>query len=141
LQIKFEDGCYRPIFRRAMPLEGFYSFPDFFFTMTIFCSFDIHVLELKGQSQSELNVHFMCILKLKIHYLNSLWTAIIHMSSEWNSRQITLTKLIQGHYVNVKVTQSTYTLYINQSVKSISTVNDLIDLNCSCLAFIKSFII
>jgi hypothetical protein len=30
LQIKFEDGCYRPIFRRVMPLEGFYSFPDFF---------------------------------------------------------------------------------------------------------------
>jgi hypothetical protein len=30
LQIKFEDGCYRPIFRRIMPLEGFYSFTDFF---------------------------------------------------------------------------------------------------------------
>jgi hypothetical protein len=29
LQIKVEDGWYRPIFRRVMPLEGFYSFPDF----------------------------------------------------------------------------------------------------------------
>jgi hypothetical protein len=35
LQIKFVDGCYRPILGRVMPLElshfmGFYSFPDFF---------------------------------------------------------------------------------------------------------------
>jgi hypothetical protein len=30
LQINFEDGCYQPIFRRVMPLEGFYSFPEFF---------------------------------------------------------------------------------------------------------------
>jgi hypothetical protein len=35
LQIKFEDGSYRPIFGRVMSLElshfkGFYSFPDFF---------------------------------------------------------------------------------------------------------------
>jgi hypothetical protein len=34
LQIKFEDGCYRPIFRRVMPLNGFYSFPDFFSLIT-----------------------------------------------------------------------------------------------------------
>jgi hypothetical protein len=40
LQIKFEDGCYRPIFRRAMPLEGFYSFPDFFFALLT----DIHLI-------------------------------------------------------------------------------------------------
>jgi hypothetical protein len=33
LQIKFEDGCYRPIFRRVMPLKGIYSFPDFFFSL------------------------------------------------------------------------------------------------------------
>jgi hypothetical protein len=33
LQIKFEDGCYRPFFRRVMPLKGFYSFPDFFFSL------------------------------------------------------------------------------------------------------------
>jgi hypothetical protein len=30
LQIKFEDGCYRLVFRRVTPLKGFYSFPDFF---------------------------------------------------------------------------------------------------------------
>jgi hypothetical protein len=35
LQVKFKDGCYRPIFGRVMPLEishfnGFYSFPDLF---------------------------------------------------------------------------------------------------------------
>jgi hypothetical protein len=30
LQIKHKDGCYRPIFRRVMPHEVFYSFPDFF---------------------------------------------------------------------------------------------------------------
>jgi hypothetical protein len=30
LQMKFEDGCYRPILRRVMPLEGLYSFLDFF---------------------------------------------------------------------------------------------------------------
>jgi hypothetical protein len=35
LQIKFKDGCYRPIFGRFIPLEliyfnGFYSFTDLF---------------------------------------------------------------------------------------------------------------
>jgi hypothetical protein len=30
LQINFKDGCYRPIFRRVLPLEGLYSFLDFF---------------------------------------------------------------------------------------------------------------
>jgi hypothetical protein len=43
LQIKFEDGCYRPIFRRVMPLEGFYSFPDFFsFCLQIFIWYMVH---------------------------------------------------------------------------------------------------
>jgi hypothetical protein len=40
LQIKFEDDCYRRIFKRVMPLEGFYSFPDFFFSLLT----DIHLL-------------------------------------------------------------------------------------------------
>jgi hypothetical protein len=40
LQIKFEDGCYRPIFRRVMPLNRFYSFPDFFFSLIT----DIHLI-------------------------------------------------------------------------------------------------
>jgi hypothetical protein len=40
LQIKFEDGCYRPIFRRVMPFEGFYSFLDFFFSLLT----DIHLI-------------------------------------------------------------------------------------------------
>jgi hypothetical protein len=40
LQIKFEDGCYRPIFRGVMPLKRFYSFPDFFFSLLT----DIHLI-------------------------------------------------------------------------------------------------
>jgi hypothetical protein len=34
-----KDGCYRTIFEKAMPLEGFGSFPDFFFLLT-----DIHLI-------------------------------------------------------------------------------------------------
>jgi hypothetical protein len=30
LQIKFEDGCYQPLFRKVMPLQEFYSISDFF---------------------------------------------------------------------------------------------------------------
>jgi hypothetical protein len=43
LQIKFEDGCYRPIFRRAIPLEGLYSFADFFsLCLQIFIWYFVH---------------------------------------------------------------------------------------------------
>jgi hypothetical protein len=43
LQIKFEDGCYRPIFRRVIPLEEFYSFPDFFsLCLQIFIWYLVH---------------------------------------------------------------------------------------------------
>jgi hypothetical protein len=40
LQIKIEDGCYQPIFRRVMPLEELYIFPDFFLSAYRY-SFDI----------------------------------------------------------------------------------------------------
>jgi hypothetical protein len=40
LQIKFEDSCYRPILRGVMPLKGFNSFPDFFFSLLT----DIHLI-------------------------------------------------------------------------------------------------
>jgi hypothetical protein len=39
LEIRFENGCYRPISRRVMPLKGFYSFPDFFSLLT-----DLHLI-------------------------------------------------------------------------------------------------
>jgi hypothetical protein len=43
LQIKFEDGCYQPIFRKVMPLKGFYSFPDFFsLCLQIFIWYLVH---------------------------------------------------------------------------------------------------
>jgi hypothetical protein len=42
-QITFEDDCYRPIFKRVMPLEGFYSFPDFFsLCLQIFIWYLVH---------------------------------------------------------------------------------------------------
>jgi hypothetical protein len=54
LQIKFEDGCYRPIFRRVMPLEGLYSFPDFFFFISAYrYSFDIWYIALPYQDTDQ----------------------------------------------------------------------------------------
>jgi hypothetical protein len=52
LQIKFEDGCYRPIFRRVMPLEGFYSFPDFFSSAFRY-SFDTWYIALPYQDTDQ----------------------------------------------------------------------------------------
>jgi hypothetical protein len=51
LQIKFEDGYYRPIFRRVMPLE-FYSFPDFFLSAFRY-SFDIWYIALSYQDTDQ----------------------------------------------------------------------------------------
>jgi hypothetical protein len=48
LQIKLEDGFYRPIFGRVMPLElshfkGFYSFPGFFPQVFSYCIETLYV--------------------------------------------------------------------------------------------------
>ena len=48
LQIKFEDGCYRPIFRRVLLLERIISFPDFFVSVYRY-SFDIWYIALPYQ--------------------------------------------------------------------------------------------
>jgi hypothetical protein len=53
LQIKFEDGCYRPIFRRVMPLKGFYSFPGFFSLLT-----DIHLIFGTLLCQTKIQIKF-----------------------------------------------------------------------------------
>jgi hypothetical protein len=52
LQIKFEDGCYRPIFRRVMPIKRFYNFPDFFLSAYKY-SFDTLLCHTKIQSKIE----------------------------------------------------------------------------------------
>jgi hypothetical protein len=52
LQIKFEDDCYRPILRRVIPLEGFYSFP-YFFLSTYRYSFYIWYIALPYQDTDQ----------------------------------------------------------------------------------------
>jgi hypothetical protein len=54
LQINFQDGCYRPIFGRVMPLERFYSFPHFSpYVLTDNYSFDIWYIALPYQDTDQ----------------------------------------------------------------------------------------
>jgi hypothetical protein len=82
LQIKFEDDCYRPIFRWVMPLEGFYSFPDFFsLCLQIFILYLVHCFGISGYrlSLSFVSIHWF-FTKLwsldleKNHKLSVFWT-------------------------------------------------------------------
>jgi hypothetical protein len=67
LQIKFEDGCYWPIFRRVMLLEGFYSFPDFSsLCLQIFIRYLVHCFAIPRyrSSLSLVLIHWWFFTKL-----------------------------------------------------------------------------
>jgi hypothetical protein len=61
LQIEFEDGCYRPIFGRVMPLKRIISFPDLFFLwLQIFIWYLVHCFAIPRyrSSLSLVSIHW-----------------------------------------------------------------------------------
>jgi hypothetical protein len=78
LQIKFEDGCYRPIFRRVMPLKGFYSFPDFFsLCLQIFIWYLVHCFAIPRYRSS--------LSLVMIHwFFTKLWPLDLEKNNEFS---------------------------------------------------------
>jgi hypothetical protein len=91
LQIKFEDGCYRPIFRRVMPLEGLYNFPDFFCLLT-----DIHLMIF-----GTLLCHTKIQIKFEFGFDPLIFHEVMALGLRKNSRIISFTHFVLSYSFDI----------------------------------------